>query len=67
MNLDKVPEATSRVNFTPQAGLGLAMAHSERTVFTVEYRYHHVSNANTAELNPGINSSSFHFGVSIFR
>jgi hypothetical protein len=63
----KVPENTSRVNFTPQGGIGLAMAYSYRTIFTVEYRYHHISNADTADLNPGINSSSFHFSVNMFR
>jgi hypothetical protein len=67
VSTQQVPDGTSRLNFTPQAGFGLAMAHSHRTVVTVEYRYHHISNADTAEPNPGINSSSFHFGVSLFR
>ena len=64
---NKVPEATSRFNLTPQAGLGLAFARNERTLFTFEYRFHHSSNADTAEPNPGINSSSFHLSVSIIK
>jgi hypothetical protein len=63
----RVPEGTTRYNFTPQGGLGLAIAYSKRTAFSIEYRYHHISNADTVDLNPGINSSSIHFGVSIFR
>jgi hypothetical protein len=33
----------------------------------LEYRYHHVSNANTAAPNEPLNSSKILVGISIFR
>jgi hypothetical protein len=33
----------------------------------LEYRYHHVSNADTAEPNEPLNSSKLLIGVSLFR
>jgi hypothetical protein len=62
----RVPMGTSRLNFTPQIGFGLAWQSAKHILFT-EYRLHHISNANIAEPNPGINSSYFQFGVSVFR
>ena len=64
---DQVPIGTSRLNFTPQIGFGLAFPHGPRRVYSFEYRFHHISNANQADYNPGINSSYLQFGVSIFR
>ena len=64
---DRVPIGTSRLNFTPQIGFGLAFPHGPKRVYFFEYRFHHISNAETADYNPGINSSYLQFGVSIFR
>ncbi len=60
----KVPEDTSRFNFTPQGGVGLQYIMSGRRSFTVGVRYHHTSNAGIARSNPGINAILFHTGVS---
>lgn len=64
---DPIPAGTARVNFTPQVGAGVAFAHNARTMIFCEYRVHHISNADIADYNPGINSSYFQFGMSVFR
>lgn len=62
----RIPERSSKFNFTPQAGIGLAYANNDRFVFYMEYRIHHIS-AGASDYNPGINSSYLQFGASIFR
>ena len=62
-----IPPGTTRLNFTPQAGLGLAYFVKPRLAYLTEYRIHHISNAGLASPNPGVNSSYLQFGVSIFR
>ncbi|MCZ6551550.1 MAG: acyloxyacyl hydrolase [candidate division NC10 bacterium] len=54
------------LNFNPQAGLGFHYFISERTAFTGEWRWQHISNGGIKEPNRGINSSLFTIGVSIF-
>ena len=53
-------------NFSPQAGLGFHYFVSERTALTGEWRWFHISNADTREPNNGIDSSLFLIGVSFF-
>lgn len=60
----KVPEDTSRFNFTPQGGVGVQFIMSGKRSFTAGVRYHHTSNAGLARSNPGINAILFHTGVS---
>ena len=55
------------VGFTPQGGLGLHWALSERTALTVAWRLHHVSNAGIYGDNVGINDSLVLIGVSWLR
>lgn len=43
-------------NFTVDAGVGFELYRTRTQSFRVEYRYHHISNANTATYNPGIDS-----------
>ncbi len=43
-------------NFTVDAGLGFELYRTRTRSFRVEYRYHHISNANSATYNPGIDS-----------
>jgi hypothetical protein len=62
-----VPADTSRLNFTPQLGIGVAFFHTKRSFYTIEYRLHHTSNANLAERNPGINSSFVQIGLGFLR
>jgi hypothetical protein len=62
-----IPEDSSRLNFTPQAGLGVSFTHGDRA-FYVEYHIHHISAGHrTPAGNPGINSSYLQFSVSLYR
>src|SRR5713101_1620579 len=61
----KVPEATSRINFTTGGALGLHFLRSKHTIST-EVRYMHISNAGLATPNPGINTIQFRVGFGLF-
>lgn len=62
-----LPPGTSQVNFTPQIGFGIAFAHGPRQTYVLEYRLHHISNADLVMPNPGINSSLIQFRTTFFR
>jgi hypothetical protein len=55
-------------NFTFDFGAGIELYRSKSRSIRAEYRFHHISNANTARVNPGIDSGllqatySFGFG-----
>jgi opacity protein-like surface antigen len=53
-------------NFTLQAGVGLHWSVAARRGLFVEYRYHHISNANTRHPNAGINSQLLVIGTVIY-
>ena len=53
-------------NFALQAGAGFHLPLSERTGLSSEYRFHHISNANTREPNAGINSHLVLVGMTIY-
>ncbi len=61
----KVPEGTSRINFTSSAALGLHFLRSKHNIST-EVRYMHISNAGLATPNPGINTIQFRIGFGLF-
>ena len=61
----KVPEGTSRVNFTSGGAFGLHFLRSKHNI-GVEVRYMHISNAGLATLNPGINTIQFRLGFGLF-
>ena len=61
----KVPEGTSRVNFTSSAALGLHFLRAKHNI-TAEVRYMHISNAGLASPNPGINTIQFRLGFGAF-
>jgi len=61
----KVPEATSRINFTTGGALGLHFPRSKYNIST-EVRYMHISNAGLATPNPGINTIQFRIGFGLF-
>ena len=54
------------LNFALQAAAGLFVPLSERTGLSGEYRFHHISNANTREPNAGINSHLLLIGMTIY-
>jgi lipid A 3-O-deacylase len=61
----KVPEGTSRINFTSGGALGLHFLRSKHNV-SAEVRYMHISNAGLATPNPGINTIQFRLGFGVF-
>jgi hypothetical protein len=61
----KVPEGTSRINFTTTGALGLHFLRSKYNIST-EVRFMHISNAGLATPNPGINSIQFRIGFGQF-
>lgn len=61
-----LPTMGTKLCYSYQAGTGLQYFLNRKTALNVEYRYHHISNAGTAEPNEPLNSSKFLFGVSVF-
>jgi len=62
-----LPTMGSRLNFSYQGGTGIQYLIHKDLALTAEYRYHHISNAGTAEPNEPLNSSLILFGISLFR
>jgi len=59
---------TQQFNFTAQLGGGVQLFTSNRrTAIDLGYKYHHISNANLANQNPGLDSHMLFIGLSIFR
>jgi hypothetical protein len=59
---------TQQFNFTAQLGGGLQLfTSSRRTAIDLGYKYHHISNANLANQNPGLDSHILFVGLSLFR
>jgi len=61
----KVPEGTSRVNFTSGGALGMHFLQ-RRFNWSAEVRYMHISNAGISSSNPGINTIQFRIGFGRF-
>jgi hypothetical protein len=61
----KVPEGTSRINFTTGGAMGLHFLRSRHNI-SAEVRYMHISNAGLSALNPGINTIQFRLGFGLF-
>jgi hypothetical protein len=61
-----IADRSDGFNFAPQGGFGFHYFFSERTAFTGEARFHHISNAGIGFPNTGINSILFLIGVSTF-
>jgi lipid A 3-O-deacylase len=61
-----VPELGRRLNGTYQTGLGSQYFIKKNTSIDFNYRFHHISNANTAKPNGPLNSSKIAIGVSFF-
>jgi len=62
-----LPTMGTRLDFSYQGGAGIEYFIRKDLALTAEYRYHHVSNAGTAEPNEPLNSSKFLFGVSLYH
>jgi opacity protein-like surface antigen len=61
----RVPPGGTNFNFILQTGVGLQYAISDRHALSFEWLYHHLSNADTGDHNPGFNTSLFLLGFSI--
>jgi hypothetical protein len=59
----EVPPGVTRLNFSLLVGIGLDIDLSKRLQLAPEYRFHHVSNANTGPINPGINAHTLVLGL----
>jgi len=60
------PEA-SQFNFTVAMGGGVEIFTSSNRAIQIGYRYHHLSNANITDRNPGTDSNMIYFGFSFLR
>jgi opacity protein-like surface antigen len=54
-------------NFTFDLGVGVELFRSQTRSIRAEYRFHHISNHNTAEENPGIDNGLFQVTYSFGR
>ena len=59
----KVRKQGSRLNFNPQAGLGLDITPESGPDFWTSIRLHHLSNAGLKKDNRGVNSLVFQLGI----
>ena len=58
----------TRFNFTAQFGGGVQLfTSSRRAALDLGYKYHHISNANLGDRNPGMDSHMLFVGISLFR
>jgi hypothetical protein len=61
----KVPEGTSRINFTTSGALGVHFLRSKHNL-SAELRFMHISNAGLSTPNPGINTIQLRLGFGLF-
>ena len=65
---DQVPiVGSSQFNFTGTVGAGFQYFLRPNRSVSIGLKYHHLSNAETAPLNPGIDSMVFYAGFSFLR
>lgn len=65
---EQVPVAgAARFNFTFDFGGGVQIVNSNRRAFTIGYKYQHISNANRATFNPGVDAQMVFAGFSVFK
>ncbi|WP_243373164.1 acyloxyacyl hydrolase [Geotalea sp. SG265] len=62
-----LPTMGSRLDFSYQGGTGVQYFIKKNAAVSLEYRYHHVSNASTAFPNEPLNSSKILLGITMFR
>lgn len=63
----EVPAGEERLNFSLLTGLGVDVQLSRGGALSLEYRFHHVSNAGRGPVNPGINTHTLLLGYSFYR
>jgi len=55
-----------KFNFTLDLGMGLEFMIAQNASLTIGYKYHHMSNAHTGQINPGVDSNVFYTGFTVF-
>lgn len=60
-------DAARRFNFMFDFGGGVQILSRSRRALTLGYKFHHISNAYTGDINPGLDSHVFYAGYSVFR
>jgi opacity protein-like surface antigen len=63
----RVPEVSGRLQFMPQAGVGLQYFFNPQRALVFEYRYFHMSNAGIEQPNDGFNGSMLTIGFRWLR
>ncbi|MFH5833995.1 acyloxyacyl hydrolase [Halalkalibaculum sp. DA3122] len=53
-------------NFTLEIGTGMEIMLTANSFFTLGYKYHHMSNGQFGQINPGVDSNIFYAGITIF-
>ena len=65
---EQVPLAgAARFNFTFDFSGGVQIVNSNRRSFTIGYKYQHISNANRATFNPGVDVQMIFAAFSVFK
>ena len=64
---DPVPERTTTANFMAHAGGGVRFFMKPHQALVLSYWFHHISNGNRLDLNPGVNSHVVQLGFSYAR
>jgi hypothetical protein len=62
-----VPAQTTTANFTAHASYGLRYFVRPHLSVVASYRFHHISNGNRLDRNPGVNANVAQLGVSVMR
>ncbi|MGQ0735227.1 MAG: acyloxyacyl hydrolase [Acidobacteriota bacterium] len=64
---DPVPERTTTSNFMAHLGYGVRYFFRPQQALVVGYRFHHISNGNRLDRNPGVNAHVVQIGLSLVR
>jgi hypothetical protein len=62
-----VPDGTSSGNFTAHVAAGVRILTRPDSGAVIAYRFHHISNGNRVDRNPGINAHMVYFGWTFLR
>jgi len=60
---DSVPRGAAQLNFTPQCGVGMSYALDTDIRLLTGVRWYHISNAQTASSNPGVDMLELYVGA----
>lgn len=56
----------TQFNFTLELGGGIEFMITNNLSFSAGYKYHHMSNGQFGQINPGVDSNIFYSGITIF-